>query len=96
MIEIILVTVALAVIAFGIGVVVYYKKSVKKHQTDYYALFMMGIIFTPAGIAIMIAARNIFPAGSPLFGLGIVYLIAGLAHRKEWKDSPSYKRRLFK
>jgi formate hydrogenlyase subunit 3/multisubunit Na+/H+ antiporter MnhD subunit len=52
-----------------------------KKETDYRALFNMGIIFLGAGIA-MSAATHII---NPLFMLGLVYFGMGLANKDKWK-----------
>jgi hypothetical protein len=41
----------------------------------------MGIIFLGAGLAISIATKII----NPLFMLGLIYLIMGLANKDKWK-----------
>ena len=50
----------------------------KKHKgpTDYYALFIMGLIWMAIGIPF----QNYM-----LFLIGVIFSIAGLAHKKEWK-----------
>jgi uncharacterized membrane protein len=54
-----------------------------KKKTDYRALFNMGTIFLGAGIAISIATKTI----NPLFILGLVYFIMGLANKDKWKTN---------
>jgi hypothetical protein len=57
-------------------------------QTNYYAFFVMGISFLPAGLALMIvySATGIpFIVGLPLFAIGLVYLTIGLSNRDKWK-----------
>jgi formate hydrogenlyase subunit 3/multisubunit Na+/H+ antiporter MnhD subunit len=54
-----------------------------KKEVDYRALFNMGIIFLGAGLA-MSAATHII---NPLFMLGLVYFIMGLANKDKWKTS---------
>jgi hypothetical protein len=50
-------------------------------ETDYRALFTMGIIFLGAGLAISVST-NIM---NPLFILGLIYFIMGLANKDQWK-----------
>jgi hypothetical protein len=52
-----------------------------KKETDYRALFNMGIIFFSAGLAISIATRIM----NPLLILGLVYFVLGLANKDRWK-----------
>ena len=54
-----------------------------KKETDYRALFNMGIIFFPAGLAISVATKIM----NPLFILGLVYFIMGLANKDNWKTN---------
>ena len=49
----------------------------KEHGTNYQMLFIMGITFTGAGIAIG------FPA---LMVLGLVFMAIGLTKRSQWPD----------
>ncbi|UCH02412.1 MAG: hypothetical protein JSV20_01065 [Candidatus Bathyarchaeota archaeon] len=52
-----------------------------KKETDYRALFNMGIIFVSAGLAISIATRIM----NPLLIVGLVYFVMGLANKDQWK-----------
>jgi heme A synthase len=52
-----------------------------KKETDYRALFNMGIIFFSAGLAISVATKMV----NPLFILGLIYFIMGLANKDKWK-----------
>jgi hypothetical protein len=54
-----------------------------KKETDYRALFNMGIIFFPAGLAISVATKIM----NPLLILGLVYFIMGLANKDKWKPN---------
>lgn len=54
-----------------------------KTETDYRALFNMGIIFFPAGLTISVATKII----NPLLILGLVYFIIGLANKDKWKPN---------
>lgn len=60
-----------------------------KKKTDYRALFNMGIIFFGAGLAISISTRMM----NPLFMLGLIYFIIGLANRDQWKTSINKDKR---
>jgi heme A synthase len=50
-------------------------------ETDYRALFNVGLIFFSAGLAISVATKII----NPLFVLGLIYFSMGLAHKDKWK-----------
>lgn len=66
------------------------KRERKGGETDYRAFFIMGVAFLPTGLAMMIVyffAEIPFEIGLPLFALGLIYLIIGLANRDKWKKS---------
>ena len=66
------------------------KKEGKAGETDYRAFFIMGIVFLPTGFAMMMVyflAELPFEIGLPLFALGLVYLLIGLANRDKWKKN---------
>ena len=63
------------------------KRERKTGETDYRAFFIMGVAFLPTGLAMMIVyffAEIPFEIGLPLFALGLIYLIIGLANRDKW------------
>jgi hypothetical protein len=65
------------------------KKHSKPFQPDYYSLFIIGIIWLPAGVAADNTALSI---------LGLAFIAIGLKNRKQWKRtswkdlSPEAKR----
>ena len=64
------------------------KREGKAGETDYKAFFIMGVVFLPTGFAMMIVyflADLPFEIGLPLFALGLVYLLIGLANRDKWR-----------
>jgi uncharacterized membrane protein len=66
------------------------KREGKAGETDYKAFFIMGVVFLPTGFAMMMAyflAELPFEIGLPLFALGLVYLLIGLANRDKWKKN---------
>jgi len=66
------------------------KKEGKAGETDYRAFFIMGLAFLPTGFVMMMVyflAEIPFEIGLPLFALGLIYLIIGLANRDKWKKS---------
>ena len=52
-----------------------------KKETDYRALFNVGIVFLGAGLAISVSTKIM----NPLFILGLIYLVMGLANKDKWK-----------
>jgi LPXTG-motif cell wall-anchored protein len=66
------------------------KREGKAAETDYRAFFIMGLAFLPTGFAMMLVYFLVeipFEVGLPLFALGLIYLIIGLANRDKWKKS---------
>jgi uncharacterized membrane protein len=64
------------------------KREGKAGETDYKAFFIMGVVFLPTGFAMMMVyflAELPFEIGLPLFALGLVYLLIGLANRDKWR-----------
>jgi len=76
----ILFSIIVLLIAVGVFVAIaaFSKKKGKKYKPDYYTYFIIGITWTAIGIPLKNAA---------LFGLGIVFMITGLIHKKEWKKN---------
>jgi uncharacterized membrane protein YeiB len=64
------------------------KRAGKTGETDYKAFFIIGVAFTPTGFAMIIVyflTEIPFEIGLPLFALGLICLILGLANRDKWK-----------
>jgi hypothetical protein len=59
------------------------KGKAMEKETNYRAIFSVGIVFLCSGTAIMIASG---PAGIGLLGIGLVFMAVGLSHRDQWKD----------
>ena len=74
--------IALLVIGFIVSVIVFNKG--KKHKTDYYAFFIMGITWAPFGLVFMTTVSRTI--GGMFFIMGLVYMAIGLAHKKEWES----------
>ena len=72
-----LITVVGLVIVFAIR----RRRPRSKKETDYRALFNMGIIFLVVGIAMSVTTNII----NPLLMLGLIYFIMGLANKDKWK-----------
>lgn len=72
----IMITIAVVLILLFVVFVMYRKKH--KGPTDYYALFTIGITWVAIGL----------PLKNPgLWGLGFVFMIIGLVHKKKWKKN---------
>ena len=66
------------------------KREGKAEETDYRAFFIMGVAFLPTGFAMMMVyffAEIPFEIGLPLFALGLICLIVGLANRDKWNKN---------
>ncbi|MFC1741997.1 hypothetical protein ACFL3V_05670 [Nanoarchaeota archaeon] len=84
MIPIIHIAIALLILIF-LAAFIYLKTTMKTEPpTDYYSLFIIGIIWLGIGVFMMIShgeQTNIF------FILGIVFAAVGFSHRKTWKKN---------
>lgn len=58
------------------------RKEGREAKTDYRALFVLGMIFIGAGIALQSILNNAGMFG--ITGLGFVYVITSLANRAQW------------
>ena len=59
-------------------------------EPNYRVFFAMGLVMLPAGVALMIAYSSSgtpFVVGLPIFAMGLVYLVIGLANRDKWKTN---------
>jgi hypothetical protein len=72
-------------ILLGIIAIVFARKG-KRKPTDYYSFFIIGISWLPFGILIKIMNPDLF-LGTLFIMLGFIYLVMGLAHKKEWKKN---------
>jgi hypothetical protein len=54
------------------------------NTTNYQALFVIGITFMGAGVALMVSTG---PAMLGLTAIGIVFMVIGLANRDKWQRS---------
>ena len=89
MFEWLTVSMVILVLVVIIGVVFLVKviKSKKEGtplQTNYRALFFMGICYIGSGTAIAISTEN--PGLYGLAALGVVFMIAGLTNRDKWDN----------
>ena len=76
--------IAIAIITLIISLMVAKKNIKEKRETDYRALFIIGICFLPMGV-IAITTEN--PGFYGMSALGLIYMAVGLAKRDKWKDS---------
>ena len=86
--EIALIILAIAV-ATGILAVVMVRKRKEegKPQTAYRTFFILGVIWVPLSIILMVVSfifQIPFYIGFPFFIVGLVYLIIGLQNRDKW------------
>jgi len=64
------------------------RKEGQLEEPNYRAFFVMGIVWVPAGTVFMFTSFLLdipFVIGMPLFAVGLIYLIVGLANRDKWK-----------
>ena len=78
--------IAIIVILLGILTIVLNLKD-KKKSIDYYSLFIMGVVWTIAGVILDI---KIFS------GIGLVFLLIGLFKKSKWKENKKNWKRLNK
>jgi len=72
----ILVSIAVILVLLFVLMILFRKKV--KAPTDYYVFFIIGLTWLPLGLVF----KN--PA---LWGMGLVFMIVGLTHKKEWKKN---------
>ncbi len=66
------------------------RKKEGKPQADYRTFFIIGVIWVPFSIVLMVVSFILqisFYMGFPLLVLGLVYLIIGLKNRDKWKKN---------
>jgi len=68
--------VAIALLLILIGFIIMLAIKKKKVAPDYYALFMMGILWLPLGLAIKNYAFSV---------MGFIFVIVGLVNKNKWK-----------
>jgi len=70
--------IAVLIMLILLGVIAIYVLKGKKRPTDYYSLFTIGIIWFIIGIPLENSILSI---------LGLVFMITGLIHKKDWKKN---------
>lgn len=78
--------VAIAFVIIMLGGLAFKISKMKKRPTDYYSIFIMGIIWLPAGI-LMIFFNPELLTGLAFLSLGLVYTFLGLKNKKKWKKN---------
>jgi len=71
----VLILIALIAVAFAV------KR--QRRTADYRSFFIMGIIWLPAGMILLLLEKT-SSTGSLFLLLGLAYLVIGLANRKKW------------
>ena len=86
-----LIILAIAVVTGIIAVLMVRKRKKEgKPQADYRTFFIIGVIWVPFSIVLMVVSFILqisFYMGFPLLVLGLVYLIIGLKNRDKWKKN---------
>ena len=78
MIPWILISIGILLVVLAVLAIVAFKFSKKKHKPDYYAFFIIGIIWFPIGVAMKNYA---------LWIMGLVFFILGLANKDKWESN---------
>lgn len=73
-------SVLILVVLVGVAAMFLYLSRGKNHKTDYFSLFIIGLVWFIAGIPL---------ANSALWVIGLVFIVVGVANSRKWK---SYKR----
>jgi formate hydrogenlyase subunit 3/multisubunit Na+/H+ antiporter MnhD subunit len=71
--------ISILVLLIILGIFAVYIKRKYKRPTDYYTLFTIGIVWAVFGLFMR---ENMF-----LFWMGIVFMVAGISHKDEWKKN---------
>jgi hypothetical protein len=58
-------------------------KKGKKHTADYYSMFIIGIIFTGAGVSLGTTTGNY-----GMMILGFIFMAVGILNKDKWKEKP--------
>ncbi len=86
-----LIILAIAVVTGVIAALIVRKRKKEgKPQVDYRTFFILGTIWVPFSIVLMVVSFILqipFYIGFPLFALGLIYLILGLKNRDKWKKT---------
>jgi len=72
------VLIAIAVLIVLLAILAFFMTKGKKTKPDYYAMFMMGIVWMPFGVIM----NNIF-----FWVMGAAFMAIGLLNRDKWKEN---------
>jgi hypothetical protein len=78
----ILISIVGLLLILGAVVLLAWKKRERKHETDYYAFFVMGLLWMVVGGVFMLFQDFEF---NGLFAIGLIFFIMGLSNRDKWK-----------
>lgn len=72
-------------------------KEGKYREQNYYALFIIGMIWLPTGLIYMIATMTLSDKiplllGIPFFSMGLVFLIISSAYRDKWINNSKMQK----
>ena len=81
----ILISIAVLVLLLGIVAIALRRKG-KIKETDYYSLFVMGAIWVPFGVIMMMMEPEM-SIGNIFFILGWIYFVMGVANKDKWKKN---------
>lgn len=73
---------ALVILIAVVFIVLLLKKKIPHREPDYQMWFWLGLCWIGAGVPLGISNNNY-----ALFAIGLVFMIFGLAHKKEWKKN---------
>ena len=81
-----LIVAALVVIGVILTLVVFKKKKEgKMREPNYKVFYILGIIWIPIGIVFMVTINRVL--GVAFMGMGITYMMIGLANRDKWEKN---------
>jgi hypothetical protein len=64
--------------------------SKEKREPNYRALFVIGLSFLGAGVAL--SAAGLTSTGIALTAVGVVFFVIGISNRKKWISAYDYKQ----
>jgi len=74
-----------ALVVIKLLVVFKKKKEGKIREPNYKVFYILGIIWIPIGIFFMVSIKPIL--GIAFMGMGVAYMIIGLANRDKWEKN---------
>lgn len=86
----ILISIAVVIVLLAVIALLFNKKG-KEHKIDYHNFFTIGVVWITIGIPLMVTTHNF-----ALLMMGIIFMITGLVHKKEWKKNIADRKRRMK